>query len=334
MSTVDRFARLYIRLVEMTLTEDRDTDTLILGGLTSIALARGHPLTVATGFRQRDPSQVQNRILHDLIAMIQTWYTDTMSDGRLRLPPVDPDRMMPFDHEEYDRILGSRTRRGGYLLTQMRYLLSHDEVAVAVKLEITLMLGIINMLSVFVGINTQYHALGSHIKYEAEYARGFALLSDISHVGKDLANCFIRFPLTGPVAELAPLFQMRHVMRRICADTELKNEVLDKSKYSVPVTHTLRGVLVPNSVVTTFDLQVWGIRAFSLHHYLHYFLGELVKSLFRIPTEDSGPPVVIRELIKENVYDHDKLDLDLWMLSVIDQTLTSESTDPEAYTTC
>ena len=44
--------------------------------------------------------------------------------------------------------------------------------------------------------------------------------------------------------------------------------------------------------------------------------------------------MVIRELIKENVYDHDKLDLDLWMLSVIDQTLTSESTDPEAYTTC
>jgi E3 ubiquitin-protein ligase UBR1 len=181
------------------------------------------------------------------------------------------------------------------------------------------------MLSTFVGLSTQYHALGSHIKYEADYARGFTLLSDISHVGKELGNCFLRFPTPGSVATAAPFDQIRQVMRRICADTQLETEVLDKRKYALPVTHIQKGVLLPHSEVTTYNLQVWGIKAFSFHHYLHYLLGELTKTLFTLPHHNSDS---LRTLFKRHVFDHKKLDQDVQMLLIIDQTLTSESLVP------
>ena len=250
-----------------------------------------------------------------------------MVDGHLRLPLADADRLQPYDHDEFDRVLSSRARRGGYLLNQVRYLLIHQEVALAVKEDVLLFPKIISMLSTFVGINTQYHALGSHIRYEADYGRSFTILSDISHVGKDLANCFLRFPKEGPISATAPLDQIRQVMRRICADTKLETEVLNKAKYMVPAMHTLRGVLLPQSTVDTFDQQIWGITAFSFHHFLHYFLGELTKSLFKMPYQPESDS--LRAQFVQRVFDHKTLNLDGQMLLVIDHSLTSESREPE-----
>lgn len=305
----------------MTMLEDRETDALILGGLTAIILARGHPLTIATGLRIRNPAESPNSILHDLISIIQVWYTDKMDPGQLRLPLTDPDRARPYNHEEFDRIIGSRARRGGYLLNQVRYLLAHDEIAYAVKYDISLFPRIVNMLGAFVGIYTQYHALGSHIKYEAEYNRSFTILSDVSHVGKDLGNSFLRFLGSGTIADCAPWAQISQVVRRICADTQLETKILDKTKYRLPVTHVLKGILCPNNEVTVYDLQVWGIEAFSFHHYLHFLLGELVKTLFKLQHEGCDS---LRTLVKKHVFNLDDLDQDVQMLLVIDQTLTGE----------
>lgn len=276
---------------------------------------------MATGARTRNPSEAPNRILHDLVAIVQVWYTDSSDKGRLRLPLRDPERLLPYNHVEFDRIVGSRTRRGGYLITQFRYLLCHDEVARGLRDDPELLSKLIPMFSCFVGLTTQHQALGVHIKFETEYARCFALLSDISHLSRDVGACFLRFPKPGPIAVAAPFNEMKQIVRRICADAQLDTEVLDRNRYKAPAMHDLEGVLLGRSVVTTFDLQIFGISAFSFHHYLHYLLGEMTKTLFTLPNDGSES---LRSLLRRHVFDHNELDQDIHILLVIDQVLTSE----------
>lgn len=317
----DRFSRNYIRLLDNFLTEEREQDTNIMMNLATIIFSVGHPLTVATGQRRITADQPSNRLLHDMVDCIQAHYTNDLGEEQISVPLADPNRLVPFEHEVWERTFGLRNRKGLQLISQLRYILWHDEVALAVKNDPDLYIRLIQLIGCFVGLTTQHHSTQEHLKYEADYSRAFAILGEISRLARDVGEVHLRFDGDQPLQSAVPFDRIRQVMSRICSDIQLDTEVLDKEKYKSAVTHAIRGVLLPDAVETCYDLSVYGIEAFSFHHPLHYLLGELCKTLFVIPNNGSQ---TLRTLFRSFVFDHDKLDPDEQMLLVIDQPLTSE----------
>lgn len=319
----DRFGRNYIRLLDNFLIEEREQDTNILMNLATIVFSTGHPLTIATGQRRFAPAadEPSNLVLHDMVECIQAHYTHELNEDHISVPPADPNRLEPFEHEVWERTFGLRNRKGLQLISQLRYLLWHDEVAITVKNSSSLFERVIQMIGCFVGLTTQHHSTHEHLKYEADYSRAFAILGEISRLARDIGECHLRFDAKKPLTSAAPFERIREVVSRICADIQLETEVLDKDKYTAPESQNIWGVLLPDAVEKCYDVSVYGIEAFSFHHPLHYLLGELCKTLFVMPHDGSQS---LRMLFKSFVFDREKLDHDEQMLLVIDQPLTSE----------
>jgi hypothetical protein len=218
-----------------------------------------------------------------MVEVLEAWYRNVPGDYRDVLP-LGPLPDLDRDERQYNlRMIGTRNKRGVYLLAHLRTVLMLEDVASFVAQDKTLIFRLAQFTDLFIGIQPHQHHIHDHINFEAEWYKGFGLMSELAKLLRQLGQCY-RMADPKTIADL-----MSYLVYRIAGDMEMRTDVLDKEVYSVPkfreipdpfemlsyIDPTKRGITHYNLV----DAKAKGIKTFTFHHYNHYLFAEMTKSL-------------------------------------------------------
>lgn len=178
-------------------------------------------------------------------------------------------------------------------------------------------------INIFVGLQTQRREITGHVEYEIEWTKAFAILAELSKCCREVGAA-ARW--ASPTELLAG---MGSLANRMLSDAMLQSTTLDPEMYKMPILHEVKDVLVHGSSFTLLQEEVVHIKAFSFHHYLHYFFAELLKwvgPVFQFG-QDGFRGYTFRALIDKFILRNQKSteDADKMLLTILEYPLRSKS---------
>ena len=213
-----------------------------------------------------------------MVEVLEAWYRHMPGDFRDRIPVPAQGRVDSIRREVHLRVIGHKNKKGIYLLAHLRGILMLDKVAQQVATSHNLISRLGQFMDIFIGMQPQAHEIVSHIGYEVDWYKGFALMAELAKTLRQLGECYQKADLQ-LVQDI-----VRFLMCRIIYDIQLRSDTLDPERYVEPEFRELLFTYGDDEYDSKtpwnfIQNQLHGIEAFSFHHYNHFLLGEMIHSL-------------------------------------------------------
>ncbi|KLT39021.1 ubiquitin-protein ligase [Cutaneotrichosporon oleaginosum] len=163
-------------------------------------------------------------------------------------------------------------KKGLTLLSHLRALLKYKEVKAQIVQDEELFERTLLFLNHFVGLQSQRRELERHVEYEVDWIKSVSVLPDLSKLAREFGEAFY----LADINQILTAITM--VQRRIVEDQTLQSTTLDRAMYESPTVKRVEDVFRPGTAYSILDINVARITAFSIHHYMHLVMAELVKA--------------------------------------------------------
>lgn len=196
-----------------------------------------------------------------LLLLIAAFFTNQISDRRIVQPPLDTG---PMDIEAYP----FRSKRYMPIFSDIRYLCSNSSVQTIICSNSSYMTEFAHVCSLFVGIQPNKRATGSHVEYESDsWINVFNVALSLSRVVKAYGEAY------GRCSPQALIDSIQLVMGQIVGICSLAIDRLDRDQYDVIRFHHVELDGVQYMTIDFNVLSSW----VSFHNSLHWLLAELLK---------------------------------------------------------
>ena len=253
-------------MFEHYLFHDRDLDTNLIFSVAYMVFGHGEACAYAS---------THAGLYDTILDVARAWYTNQVYEQRLTIPPALESSRLETETQAF------RGKKGVTIFGHVRVLFRHEEMQRLIVSSPDMFNKAVDLLNLFVGIQTQKREHGDHVEYEVDWPRSFAILGELARSCRELGESF---KFATPSQLFAGLANVSH---RIVTDMVLISSTLDPEKYQRPVEHLVLNAIIPGSKFELLQHNVAKTEAFSFHHYIQLVFAEMVKAIRTVvPFED------------------------------------------------
>lgn len=217
-------------------------------------------------------SELLQHVFYSVIA----WYLGATAGGRLDYEMVATADPIPRFDAETNHM---RNRKILAFYFYVRTMFRHPEVKRMIFQHPTIHNVMLRSIGFFVGLQPQQRQFDTHIEYEVDWARSFAVLTENARTVREYGLGWE----SAPHSDL--LNALKQITRQIVDDMTLHSNRLDPARFRDAGLRAVVRILDPTSRRSFLDIDTSALPAFSFHHHLHYMLAEFMKHLARAPPD-------------------------------------------------